>query len=106
MYNKESTEKMLQTQIKYEFDKKEAATKAKQAIKDAIAKEEIQQQKIVILAVILGSGILVLVLVLIINRRKAKHSLQVNKLENKTLRSQLNPHFIFNALSLYTKIHE
>jgi tetratricopeptide (TPR) repeat protein len=103
MYNKESTEKMLQTQIKYEFDKKEAATKAKQAIKDAIAKEEIQQQKIVILAVILGSGILVLVLVLIINRRKAKHSLQVNKLENKTLRSQLNPHFIFNALASIQK---
>ena len=35
--------------------------------------------------------------------RKAKHNMQVNRLENKTLRSQLNPHFIFNALASIQK---
>jgi LytS/YehU family sensor histidine kinase len=94
---------MLQAQIKYEFDKKEAAIKSKQAIKDAIAKEKIQQQKIIILTVILGSGLLLFGLLYFINRRRAKHAYEVNKLENKTLRSQLNPHFIFNALASIQK---
>lgn len=103
IFNEENTKKMVQLQMQFDFDQKEAATKAKQAVKDAIAKEEIQQQKIVILAIILGSGILILVLLLWINKRKAKHNLEVNKLENKTLRSQLNPHFIFNALASIQK---
>jgi LytS/YehU family sensor histidine kinase len=36
---------------------------------------------------------------LLYSKRKTKHNLQVNRLENKTLRAQLNPHFIFNALA-------
>jgi sensor histidine kinase YesM len=103
IFNEENTKKMVQMQMQFDFDQKEAATIAKQAVKDAIAKEEIQQQKIVILAIILGSGILLLVLLLWINKRKARHNLEVNKLENKTLRSQLNPHFIFNALASIQK---
>ena len=103
IFNEENTKKMVQLQMQFDFDQKEAKTKVQQAIKDAIAKEEIQQQKIVILAIILGSGILLLVLLLLINKRKARHKLEVNKLENKTLRSQLNPHFIFNALASIQK---
>jgi tetratricopeptide (TPR) repeat protein len=101
--SQENTQKLVQLQMQYSFDEKESIIKAQQQIKDAIAGEEIQKQKIVIISIILGSGILLLILLLIINRRKAKHSLQVNKLENKTLRSQLNPHFIFNALASIQK---
>jgi sensor histidine kinase YesM len=103
IFNEENTKKIVALQMQFDFDQKEAKTKAQQAIKDAIAKQEIQQQKIIILAVILGSGILLLVLLLLINKRKARHNLEVNKLENKTLRSQLNPHFIFNALASIQK---
>lgn len=103
IFNEENTKKIVQMQMQFDFDQKEAATKAKQAVKDAIAKEEIQQQKIVILTIILGSGILLLLLLLWINKRKARHNLEVNKLENKTLRAQLNPHFIFNALASIQK---
>jgi tetratricopeptide (TPR) repeat protein len=103
MLNNEELNKINALQMQYEFDKKEAAIKSKQAIKDAIAKEKIQQQKIIILSVILGSGLLLFGLLYFINRRRAKHALEVNKLENKTLRSQLNPHFIFNALASIQK---
>ena len=103
VYNEDNTKKLVTAQMQYEFDKKEAAIKSKQAINDAIAKEKIQQQKIIIISVVLGSSLLLLALLFFINRRKTKHALEVNKLENKTLRSQLNPHFIFNALASIQK---
>lgn len=103
MLNNEELNQIRALQMQYEFDKKEAAIKSKQAIKDALAKEKIQRQRIIILSIILGSGLLLLALLLYINRRRTKHSLEVNKLENKTLRSQLNPHFIFNALASIQK---
>lgn len=103
VFNEENTKKMVSTQMQYEFDKKEAAIKSKQAIKDAIAKEKIQRQRIIMLSIILGSMLILLTLLLYINRRRTRHALEVNKLENKTLRSQLNPHFIFNALASIQK---
>ncbi len=45
--NEEVTKKSLQTTMQYEFDKKEAATKAEQEKKDAVAQKELQKQKLV-----------------------------------------------------------
>lgn len=103
VFNGENTKKLVAAQMQYDFDKKEAAAKSKQAIKEALARKEIQQQKIIILTVILGSALVVLMFLFFIHRRKTRHTLEVNKLENKTLRSQLNPHFIFNALASIQK---
>lgn len=43
--NEENTKKLVQTQMQYDFDKKEAANKAEQEKKDAIAQEEAKQQR-------------------------------------------------------------
>lgn len=43
--NEENTEKIVQTQMQYEFDKKEAAIKAEQEKKDVIALEEVKRQR-------------------------------------------------------------
>ncbi len=103
IFNEENTKKIVQSQMQYEFDKKEAATKAKQQIKDAVAKEEIQKQRLLKTSIAGGAVFLILIMLLILNRRKTTYELKVNKLENKTLRSQLNPHFIFNALASIQK---
>ncbi len=103
LFNEENTKKSVRVEMQYDFNKKETATKAKQEIKDALAKEEIQKQRILKISVTAGSVLLIAIMLLFFNRRKAKHNLQVNKLENKTLRSQLNPHFIFNALASIQK---
>jgi tetratricopeptide (TPR) repeat protein len=58
MLNEESTKKTLQTQMQYEFDKKEIATKAEQDKLDAINAEEKQKQRVIIYAV---AGLLILV---------------------------------------------
>jgi signal transduction histidine kinase/DNA-binding NarL/FixJ family response regulator/predicted negative regulator of RcsB-dependent stress response len=47
LFNEENTKKLTQTQMQFEFDKKEALTKAEQENKDAIALVEIKKQKLV-----------------------------------------------------------
>lgn len=47
IYNEENTKKLTRLHMQYEFDKKEAATKAEQEKKDAIAVQELRRQKLV-----------------------------------------------------------
>ncbi len=46
IFNKENTNKLVRGQMQYDFDKKEAATKAEQDKRDAVAAEEMQRQKL------------------------------------------------------------
>jgi tetratricopeptide (TPR) repeat protein len=103
IFSQENTQQLVQLQMQYSFDEKESLAKAKQQIKDARANEEIQKQRLLKTAIGAGAALVLLIFLLLTNRRKAKYELQVNKLENKTLRSQLNPHFIFNALASIQK---
>lgn len=45
--NQTNTKKLVQAQMKYEFDKKEALTKVEQTKKDALAQKELQRQKLI-----------------------------------------------------------
>jgi adenylate cyclase len=47
IYNEENTKKLVQIDMQYEFDRKEAAAKAEQEKKDAIALQELKRQKLV-----------------------------------------------------------
>jgi serine phosphatase RsbU (regulator of sigma subunit) len=49
--NEENTKKTVQTQMQYEFDKKEGVTKAEQDKKDTISQQEKQKQKIILILV-------------------------------------------------------
>ncbi len=46
MFNEQNTQKLVRTQMQYDFDKKEAETKAEQDKKDALAAQELQRQKL------------------------------------------------------------
>lgn len=60
----------------------------------------IDQQKTVIMLTI-GIGLLVLLIaILFLQRRRSSEKLKTVEMEQKLLRSQMNPHFIFNALSM------
>ncbi len=45
LYNEDNTKKITQLEMQYDFDKKEAATQAEQEKKDAVAAQELKQQK-------------------------------------------------------------
>ncbi len=85
--NEETKEKTIQASMNYEFDKKEALTKAEQDKRDALAATEMKKQQVIRYAV---SGILVLVILFtmfLYNRFRLIHK-QKNIIEVKEKETQ------------------
>ncbi|MEO8151194.1 MAG: tetratricopeptide repeat protein [Bacteroidia bacterium] len=108
--NDATAEKITQDKLQYEFDKKEAATKAENEKKVALATEEIKRERVIKNSSIFGGSILLLsafISFVFYKRRRdavaqkveTDFKLQVSDTEMKALRSQMNPHFIFNSLN-------
>lgn len=96
--------------MQYDFDKKEAASKAATDKQQAIADAEIRKQRIVKNAIAGGGAVLLLTAIAIFifykrkrdaveQQKEAEYKLEVADTEMKALRSQMNPHFIFNSLN-------
>lgn len=109
LFNEEKTQEITRKEMQYDFDKKETAAKSEQQKKDVIANEELKKQKLIRNSIAGGAGIIILSSLFSFFFYKRKHdaeqkqketllSLQVSETEMKALRSQMNPHFIFNAL--------
>jgi len=84
LINEENTKKMVQTQMQYEFDKKEAAAKLEQEKKDVIAAAESKRQRIILLA-ISGFGLLLLGFAIFAYRSfllKKKANVEISKQKN------------------------
>jgi tetratricopeptide (TPR) repeat protein len=102
LVSEEGQKKLFRTQMQFEFEKKEAAAKVEQDKKDAAAAATAKRQALIrnsILSVTGIAGILSILLLRLFNRRrKTSFEKQVAEVEMKALRSQMNPHFIFNSL--------
>ncbi|MEQ8364942.1 MAG: histidine kinase [Cyclobacteriaceae bacterium] len=86
-------ETIKELEIKYETEKKQ---KEIASLIQASAIQDLKlQQKNLIIAIVL---VLVLVLVLVYRQHILNEKSKTLEMEQKLLRSQLNPHFIFNAL--------
>lgn len=59
----------------------------------------IKQNRILIFSITIGFLLFLIALYLLYQRKKLKHQKKQIELEQKILRSQMNPHFIFNALT-------
>ncbi|MBN2280771.1 MAG: tetratricopeptide repeat protein [Candidatus Marinimicrobia bacterium] len=98
LFNIKKEEKILEVETRYQTAKKEKQI-------ELLDKEnQINQQKIIsrnYLLLLLGTVLLFIVVlaVLIIKRRNIAAELEIEKNRHKLLRSQMNPHFIYNALS-------
>lgn len=110
VFNDKKRQEVTRLNLQYAYDKKEANLKSKNAQMQAIASAEIARQKIIKNASITIGLVLLLsggVSFAFYKRKKnAKEKLkeadfktQVAETELKALRSQLNPHFIFNSLN-------
>jgi tetratricopeptide (TPR) repeat protein len=109
LLNEENIKKTVQIQLKNDFDRQQDSIKVVQDKKELESKVEISRQKLIRNSIAFGSGIVVLSSVFIFffykrkrdarqQQKEMKLSLQVSETEMKSLRSQMNPHFIFNAL--------
>jgi adenylate cyclase len=78
LYNEENTKKLTQTEMQYEFDKKEAVAKAEQDKKNALAKVKLQRQQTYTYAGIGGVLLLLGFSFFIVKERKKSDKLLLN----------------------------
>ncbi len=98
VFNIESESRFSELEIKFETKKREQELELVKKNQELFQKES--RNRLILLISISSFIILVLIiLVLVYNRKKLKTEIKQSELENKLLRVQMNPHFIFNALS-------
>jgi tetratricopeptide (TPR) repeat protein len=106
LVNDHTKKELLQSAMKYEYEKKEAVAKVEQEKKEAIQNEELQKRATQIKLYIALCILIVIVFVAVFLQMRNKRNTEKLRLENslidleqKALRLQMNPHFIFNALN-------
>ncbi len=98
IYNSEKTQQMIEMETKFETERKEAENK-ELAQQNQIQALTISNSRY-FLAGLIGLLLLIVIIGLLILRQNKLKSLQQSiMLEQKLLRSQMNPHFIFNSLA-------
>lgn len=109
LFSQNTAREIKGREMQFEFDKKQLAAKAEQDKKDQIAKTTLKKQAVIRNAIAIGAGIIILSSLFIFLFYKRKRdatqkqketalNLKISETEMKSLRSQMNPHFIFNAL--------
>lgn len=98
LYNSEKSEQMIAMQTKFETEKKEAENKAL-AQQNQIQALTINNNRYLLAGLVWLLVLIVIIGFLFIRQNKLKSQQQSIKLEQKLLRSQMNPHFIFNSLA-------
>lgn len=110
IFNDKKRQEITRLNIQYDYDKKEAGLNAKHAQEQTHATAEIGRQKVIKNASIIVGLIIIIsggIILFFYERRKdareklneAELKARVAETELKALRSQLNPHFIFNSLN-------
>lgn len=110
--NEANERKTLQTEMNYEFEQKQAAEKLEQDRKEAALhldeiKHKAQSKVQKVLIGLIGSiaGILIMLVILIYQRMKSVEKKKIiaeqqkSWLELKALRTQMNPHFLYNTIN-------
>jgi signal transduction histidine kinase/tetratricopeptide (TPR) repeat protein len=85
LQNDENTKKLVQAQMNFDFEQKEALAKAEQDKKDAILMAELQQHRIISWSVAGVSVLLILFIILLFNRNRLK---QKNAFQQKLNQQQ------------------
>lgn len=98
LFNEQSTQKIAELNLKYETEKKERENKIL-AQENELQKYELTKKNYFIGAMVFLVVIVVVLTLLFIRQNRLKAAQKNIELEQKLLRTQLNPHFIFNSLN-------
>lgn len=101
--NTEKEKEITRKELRYDFQRKQAADQAVNDKRQALAAAEIRRQRVIRNAI--GSGAVVLIMagaltfIFYRKKRESEHQRRVAEMEMTALRAQMNPHFIFNSLN-------
>jgi tetratricopeptide (TPR) repeat protein len=95
---REATGQLERMTLRYELKEKESSLKNLQEVQKITA-AKIRFRNLMITSLVLAFLIIVWFTVWIYRKRVEQERMQAQESQNKLLRSQLNPHFLFNALS-------
>jgi tetratricopeptide (TPR) repeat protein len=98
LYNNEKAKQLVRAEMNYEFEKKETAARLEQLKKEAVAQAVHKKQQVIIWAVSALFLLAIIISILIVRQNKFRAEQRSMQLEQQLLRSQMNPHFIFNSL--------
>jgi len=98
MFNEENTEKITRIEMQYDFDKKEAAEKARQEKKDAMATAAITKQRLVRNSFIGGFAIVLIFAIIFFRQR---NNISKEKARSEALLLNILPAQVAEELKLY-----
>ena len=98
LLNEKNTENTVRLEMNYEFEKKETAARDEQIKKEAVAEAIHKKQQVIIWTVSALFLLAIIIFILIVRQNKFRAEQRSMQLEQQLLRSQMNPHFIFNSL--------
>lgn len=96
--NDEFLKQVTRMEIQYDFDKKEKAAEFERMQERFQSETKIRQQRILLSGLVLLLAIIALLALLYIRHARLKARYAQADLEQRLLRAQMNPHFIFNSL--------
>ncbi len=94
----ESQIRIAELEIQYQSEKKEQQIKILDRDKK-IAQSELRNRNYILIGIFIVFLLAIFILVLFIRQNRFKSSLKIEQEKQRLLRSQMNPHFIYNALS-------
>ncbi|MFT5779717.1 MAG: tetratricopeptide (TPR) repeat protein [Crocinitomicaceae bacterium] len=98
IYTKDKSDQIIDIRERYDTEKKQKKINDLKKEKDALRTKSTLKTTILVSSVALLS-LIILVILIYLKSRKSKENHRRIKLEQKALRAQMNPHFIFNSLN-------
>ncbi|MEM1325430.1 MAG: histidine kinase [Bacteroidota bacterium] len=98
LFSQETTENMQRLETLYETEKKERAL-AQLEQETSLQSLRLKQRNLWIIGILIGASLLLFTIYLWSQKRVLQRERDMQATEQKLLRLQMNPHFLFNALS-------
>lgn len=98
LYSRDINKQMAEMQTKFETEKKEQKIKLLDN-ENKLQKSRLQNQQILIAGIIIVTIFIITAWYFVFKQRRTRSELKMLQAEQKMLRSQMNPHFIFNSLN-------
>ncbi len=96
--NADYLRQVTRMELQYDFDKKQKAAEFERMEERIIHENKVRQQRTAITGLIILAFLVALISFLLLRHNRLRSRLSRMDLEQRLLRAQMNPHFIFNSL--------